>query len=253
MVTVKPSYKITKICSYFTPKTPFNTKKFRKEFKKNFQKIRDVLFTCRFAQHVCILPFCRRRNMKKFPVQQKSNRPPVTLSIQQTQHTSLPQFCKVMEHPMIMQPLKYFYKQNETRISFNLSPFPGTKLVLIAYRLQLVSLAVQLARQWQLQICLSLPRASAYFVLGSLFLIIKHYVYTYQQVCRISQIKLKFFNCRQGCSRSRETSQYHIWRRLGTNWWLELGLPTLEPKPHFSLIDALNSSNSQPKCLVVVH
>ena len=154
---------------------------------------------------------------------------------------------------MIMQPLKYFYKQNETRISFNLSPFPGTELVLIAYRLQLVSLAVQLARQWQLQTCLSLPRASAHFVLSSLFLIIEHSIYMYQQVCRISQIKLKCFNCRQGCSRSRERSQYHIWRRLGTNWWLELGLPTLEPKPHFPLIDALNTSNSQPKCLVVVH
>ena len=154
---------------------------------------------------------------------------------------------------MTIQPLKYFHKQNDTGISFNLSPFPGSKLILIAYRLQLVSLAVQLARQWQLQTCLSLPRASAQFVLSSLFLIIEHSVYTYQQVRRISQIKLKFFNCRQGCSRSRETSQYHIWGRLGTNWWLELGLPTLKPKPHFSLIDALNTSNSQPKCLVVVH
>ena len=182
---------------------------------------------------VCILPFCRRKNMKIFHVQQKSKGYPVTLPIQSIQQTSLPQFYKVMEHPMIIQPLKYFYKQNGTRISFNLSPFPGSKLVLIAYRLQLVSLAVQLARQWQLQTCLSLSRASAHFILSSLFIITKYSVYTYQQVRRSSQMMLKCFNFRQGYSRSRERSRYCICRRLGTNWWLKLELPTLEPKPIF--------------------
>ena len=41
----------TKICSYFTPKSPFNTKKFGKEFKKIFQKIltSQKFFTIKFG------------------------------------------------------------------------------------------------------------------------------------------------------------------------------------------------------------
>ena len=63
MITVKPSYRITKICSYLTPKTPFNTKKFRKEFKKNFQKIltSQNFFTIQFGAcylHVDVYNTC---------------------------------------------------------------------------------------------------------------------------------------------------------------------------------------------------